>query len=180
MHPHLRTHLTLQLLETPLELVVVEGHLHGEAGLLVEALRAPGRPLQIHDPWPRGKLFPESSQPPRKPRNGKERRWERKPTAPSRDGSYPKSQRFPSQSDVLNRFVLEETSMLLSLWLFVFPLCPFKSSVSPQPQAHKRPSSCHTREGRPSGSRPALNLQEPMEGFCETPLTEQKRRAKGL
>lgn len=43
-------HLTLQLLETPLELVVVEGHLRGEARLLVEALGAPGRPLQIHAP----------------------------------------------------------------------------------------------------------------------------------
>lgn len=124
-------YLTLQLLETPLELVVVEGQLRGEAGLLVEALGAPGLPLQIHDPWPRGKLFPDSSQPPKKPLNGKERRQERKPTAPCRDGSYPKSRRFSSQPDVLNRSVLEETSMLLSLWLFVFPLCPFKSSVSP-------------------------------------------------
>lgn len=124
-------YLTLQLLETPLELVVVEGQLRGEAGLLVEALGAPGLPLQIHDPWLRGKLFPDSSQPPKKPLNGKERRQERKPTAPCRDGSYPKSRRFSSQPDVLNRSVLEETSMLLSLWLFVFPLCPFKSSVSP-------------------------------------------------
>ncbi len=59
------------------------------------------------------------------------RRQERKPTAPSRDGSYPKRRRFSSQPDVLKRSVLDETSMLLSLWLFVFPLCPFKSSVSP-------------------------------------------------
>lgn len=44
------THLTLQLLETPLELVVVEGHLRGEARLLVKALGGPGLPLQIHDP----------------------------------------------------------------------------------------------------------------------------------
>lgn len=51
MHPILiRAHLTLQLFESALELVIVEGHLRREAGLLIEALGAPRRPLQIHDP----------------------------------------------------------------------------------------------------------------------------------
>lgn len=44
------------------------------------------------------------------------------------------------------------------------PTLPIQKQRLPQPQAHKRPSSCHTREGRPSSSRPALNLKEPMEG----------------